>query len=222
MRLTSKQQELVKISAVALMVADHLGAIVLGADHPAFLTLRMLGRIAFPLFAFLFAYNLSVRRVKATAYIGPLAIAAVVSQPIYAMATGWVTLNIFFTLLASVLLWHVVQEGTGRFYALKWVAALMVAGAVVVNGEYGLAGILLMFAWVLVLDKQELWRVALLGLVLIGVNWGTVPVIAVMALFAWVVVVVAQRLPGIPRLRELKWFWYAFYPLHLLLFAVII
>ncbi len=60
-----------------------------------------LGRIAFPLFAFLIAYNIAVRYVKPERYALPLLLFGLVSQVPAMLALGRqvLPLNIFFTLL---------------------------------------------------------------------------------------------------------------------------
>lgn len=102
---TNLDTDLLKLIAIAAMLADHIG----GAFFPAVPVFRWIGRLAFPLFCYCMTvgllYTHDIRR-----YLGRLAIFAVVSQPFWILAfnaddilgnlTNW---NIFFTLVLSLL-----------------------------------------------------------------------------------------------------------------------
>lgn len=74
--LSSGQQTLLKWLATLLMLLDHANRSLWVFQPWAF----ALGRIAFPLFGFLIAYNLAVRKVDADKYVKPLLLFGMISQ----------------------------------------------------------------------------------------------------------------------------------------------
>lgn len=137
--LSSPQQELLRWLALTCMVIDHVAFIFL--DRETAQPLRAIGRIAWPLFAFLLAYNVAVRHVPPAKYLWPLALFTVLSQLPHwlAFSSSWV--NIIGTLLLGALALHVLEERrTGRLSGLLIVTAVLLLSTFV---EYGTAGVLL-------------------------------------------------------------------------------
>src|SRR5690606_9347079 len=94
--LTSGQHELLRWIGLTTMVVDHVGAILLPA-HTA-VPLRAVGRVAWPIFAFLLAYNVARRGVDPRRYLVPLlAWCAVAALPHY-LAFDRFVVNILGTL----------------------------------------------------------------------------------------------------------------------------
>ncbi|MCX6084810.1 MAG: TraX family protein, partial [Caldiserica bacterium] len=97
---TLEQSDALKLIAIVSMTVDHVGAILL----PQVDWLRIIGRVAFPLFAYqLAAGYLHTRNVAR--YARRLAVWGLIAQPVYMIAFGvrpW-TLNIFATLLLGLL-----------------------------------------------------------------------------------------------------------------------
>src|SRR5690625_7596483 len=75
--LSSRQQELLRWLAITCMVIDHVGAIFL--DRAEAQPLRATGRVAWPLIAYLLAYNVPVRRVAPAKYLPTVATFTLVS-----------------------------------------------------------------------------------------------------------------------------------------------
>ncbi|MDX2003871.1 MAG: TraX family protein [Meiothermus sp.] len=104
LRLSARALDWLKWAALFTMVIDHANKIVFDGGLP---WMTWIGRMAYPLFAFLIAYNLEVRGADWRKYAWRLGLAAAVSQPVYFYALAG-NLNIFFTLLAGVLVWAAV------------------------------------------------------------------------------------------------------------------
>src|SRR5690554_4696036 len=140
LELTSGQQELVRWTAIVTMVVDHVGAVVLEAG--AAMPLRAVGRVAWPLFAYLLAYNVARRAVDPTRYLRPLATWYVISIIPYYLAFGTFRPNILATLLLAALTILTVMrkdslEARGPALLPLLLMALLVASLFV---EYGTAG----------------------------------------------------------------------------------
>ena len=210
--LTSAQQELLKWTAIATMTLDHANRTVWPFQGWAF----AVGRLAFPLFVFLMAYNLTVRRVPFQRYLLPLLAFGVVSQ-VPAMVTlgrGFVPLNILFTLLLGVSFLPACKQ-LGRFMP-TWLAGLNLAlvwGLAGLFVEYGPVGVWLVSAMQLLLLRPSLVTGCLTGLLLLAANLFTpasfVPL--VLPVLIWGV----SQLP-LGTLPRVRWGFYAFYPVHLL------
>ena len=66
-----------KIIAMVIMVIDHIGAYLIPASSPWYLPLRILGRISFPIFAFLIVEGIHYSK-KPLLYLLRLAILGII------------------------------------------------------------------------------------------------------------------------------------------------
>ncbi|OOW68510.1 conjugal transfer protein [Xanthomonas axonopodis pv. melhusii] len=123
--MTSSGRELLKWIAVICMTCDHVATIVYGGHVPI---LSQLGRIAFPLFAMVMAYNLAQDRVDYAKSVRRLAIWGLIAQPIHAWAFGaLLPLNVLLTFcLAACLVWAADRRQWPLVAVLALVAPLLV------------------------------------------------------------------------------------------------
>lgn len=212
-RLGTHQQELLRWIALLTMVIDHIG--VLFAPPETYDTFRAVGRIAWPLFAFLLAYNVAVRGVDPRRYLLRLAIFTVVSQLPHTLAFGWKGVSIMGTLFLGALSLSLLERRSAGplIRILLAVLILLSSGHV----EYGLQGVLLVLAfwWAL---RERTWPALLIAVAAVAfVNWPS-------RFWPWALLVVpiiwiTARLPfGLPRSGLLPWI---FYPGHLAILAAI-
>ena len=149
-----------KIIAIVLMTVDHVGGFLLPEGSASYTVLRAIGRLAYPLFAFIIAYGCTKTR-NISMYFLRLIAFAVVLQTLWAIA-GFVYSdltpyfnNIFFTLAFGVLaIWIIkymrrnapVKNGTDlavfAFFACVFTLVICV-GADFLQVDYGGAGVLL-------------------------------------------------------------------------------
>lgn len=223
---TNLDTNFLKLVAIVCMVFDHVGSVFF-PEYPMF---RWIGRLAFPIFCYCMSVGLLYTH-DAKKYIGRMAIFAIVSQPFYVLAKNQLNLlenllnfNIFFTLFISLLaMWG--------FKERKW--WLFIAGGFVVsffNFDYGLTGIILMLIFYLCREKPALGMALYVlsyvpavifgsgmddpnALILGGMAFG----FEIFALLALPFIYTKTNFqPKIP-----KWFFYAFYPAHLGIIALI-
>ncbi|CAH2708371.1 Conjugal transfer protein [Xanthomonas campestris pv. nigromaculans] len=104
--MTSSGREFLKWIALICMTCDHVATILYGGYVPV---LSQLGRIAFPVFALVMAYNLAQPRADYRKSVSRLAIWGLIAQPVHAWAFGaWWPLNVLLTFcLAACLVWAV-------------------------------------------------------------------------------------------------------------------
>lgn len=234
--------------AIAAMLIDHTAA-VMGGLFPFswYDPMRNVGRIAFPIFAYGIAqgcvYTHSARR-----YLGRLLLFAVLSEVPYQLALGqplpprFATTNVFFTLFAGAACCQIVKfcKSKGRRWA--W-AAVVPVGAIVLlcemqHTDYGGFGVLCILLPYLFWESKPARIIALgsvVALIYIVVShfqgfgmplyWIYAPEnvgsMVRETLFALAGVGLIALYNGQPGSKKGKWFFYVFYPAHLLaLFAL--
>lgn len=130
---------LLKLIALVFMMIDHAGKMVFGNATD----LRLLGRIAFPIYAWCMVVGAVYTR-SFPRYLLRLGILFVVSQPLYMVALNhtWMEPNIFLTLMVGLLALWGLREG--RAGSQVWAPLLALLLAQVLGCDYGWRGVMLM------------------------------------------------------------------------------
>ncbi|HIE4187836.1 TPA: TraX family protein [Stenotrophomonas maltophilia] len=124
--MTSSARELLKWLAVILMTGDHVAKVIYGGYVPG---LSEAGRVAFPLFVLVMAYNLAQPGADVGKSVRRLALWGVIAQPVHASAFGyWLPLNILLTFaLCAAAVYAVNQRGWGALVAFGFAALVLPA-----------------------------------------------------------------------------------------------
>ncbi len=123
----------IKLLAALLMVIDHVGVVF----FPDLLFFRYVGRLSFPLFAWLLGQGEKYTK-NFNSYLIRLAIGAIISQPFYQLLFNFNNLNILFTLLMGLLAIRL-----GKLVSNKYLVWFTFAGiAQAINVSYGFYGII--------------------------------------------------------------------------------
>ena len=204
-----------KILAMIAMTCDHVGLQLL----PQFPVLRLIGRLALPVYGFLIAEGCRYTKNKGK-YLLRLAGMGALCQMVYFFAMGSLYQCILVTFSMSVcLIWAMDRAMEKKdmgsvFLALAVFAAVAVVCEVlpgVLKGtdfyvDYGICGVLLP---VLVYFIKPKWNGLLLGLVQLGLYYGGIQWVALAAVpFVWFY----NGKRGKASLG--KWFYW-YYPVHL-------
>ena len=208
--LSSSQQEVLKWLAIGSMALDHINQVTLNGGLPA---LTYVGRLAFPLFGFLIAYNIAKRGVPPQRYVVPLLAFGVLSQPVYIWAFERSELNILFTLLLGVSYLICVRWLRGKVTPF-WAHVLSMALVILPSGyvSYQLFGpflIPILAAW---LERESFVALPFTAIYLMFTN-SFAPISVYTLLLLPTVFVVTLTRPTLSRSN--KWLFYAFYPVHL-------
>lgn len=226
-----------KVIACASMLIDHVGMIFF-ADV---LLLRIIGRLAFPIFAYLIASG-AVHTSDKARYLGRLLLLAVISEAPFQLATfgrvsGPPTRNVFFTLflgLAGICAFAWLKAWRRRTGAMLGLLAMVACGVAAskAGSDYGYVGVLLISLMYLCLGRRLLSAVALVACNSIALATALVDIYRagqwwVLSYFDshdWLSIgrqtfgslaigplMLRNGRPG-PRL---KWAFYFFYPVHL-------
>lgn len=200
---------LFKIIALFAMLTDHAG--ILLYDNAA--ALRIIGRLAFPLFAWLLVYNYLHRTGNRIAYLRNVAGLALLSQPIY-MISGIdqaAPVNVIGLLAVALMQINVIVERR-----LLWLSPLLFALSYFCEfGIGGYAAILALYFHARQPDNTAymLLAVAVLMTITPPVAW---PV--VLLFFLLVNMTDDNAIPYRPAMKRI---FYAFYPVHLAALAAL-
>jgi len=214
------QSNLIKLVAFSSMLMDHTGVVFFPND----LTWRIVGRIAFPLFA----YQLSVgyeHTSNKRSFALRLLLFAFLSQLSYYLVRGEWVLNIFFTLLIGLGAIHLFAGKKLGWFG-PYLLAAIVAELVVPydGGSYGVLMIFLLYA--LPTFAGQIAAVAGLNVLYLFSSedflynissWGYIQMFSLLAIpLLWGIKYL--RLPvqvqgGLSHVN--KWIYYVLYPLHL-------
>lgn len=215
--LSSGQQEVVRWTAILAMVIDHVGAVLV--EPPDALPMRAVGRLAWPLFAFLLAYNVARRGVDPRRYLAPLLLWCGVSLLPHYLAFDRFVVNILGTLLLGTATLTLLTHRQRLLAKAPWGLALGIAAVWLTSTqvEYGPVGVALVvcFWWALTTRTPLAWLATLLLLAMQNFDWVVWPY----AMLALPVPFIVSRLRvGLPRSGRLPWL---FYPLHLGVLAAV-
>jgi len=202
-----------KMLAAALMLVDHIGYLLL----PELPLLRLVGRLSFPLFAFM-AANGYRHTASLNRYLLRLALFALLFQPLYAFCMSTDRLNIFATLFLGLLSIRAYQglrlklDGRAGLLAGLATALLIALAAYAVGADYGGYGVGLVFTAYVFWGRPALLCSAWLALS----SLSFIPAAQLGVMQSW-------ALLSLPLLflyngqkgRGWRWFFYAFYCLHI-------
>ena len=236
-----------KLFAMAIMLIDHIGAAIIlcyyyqtfSADwRTVYMTMRIIGRVAFPIFAFMIAmgarFTHDIRK-----YLLRLGIFALLSEIPFDLAFDFAEpgkfvefthQNVYFTLFLGLLALCCLQvfQRKWRFGIVPGVIVLLLlmAAALLLRTDYDATGVLCIFLFYIGADKQPEVRIPtfLAALVAPAVSFSLE-----LAPFSWDVhlnqlelYAMAALLPillynGNKGIKMNRFIYYVFYPGHLLL-----
>jgi hypothetical protein len=235
---------MLKVIAVLLMLIDHTGAVI----FPNAIILRLIGRLSFPIFAYLIVVGYTKTK-SFSKYLTRLMIFAGLSQIPFSLAFGDQSsilnftdflsffiggsdphLNVFFTLalgLLAIRVWDKEESELGR-------VIIIVSLAIVAKDlytDYNMYGIAMILAFYIFRDNkiktvisqtivyilfdasQVLFYVNKYPGITLELTWFS----QALSLLALIFIFKYNHKKG----KDLKYFFYAFYPLHLLVLGLI-
>ena len=207
-RVTSGGRELLKWLALAAMVADHVNRVLLASAVP---TLSYIGRVAFPIFGLVLAYNVSHAGAARRA-LPKLLAAGVMAQPFTMCVRDAFQLNVMFTLALG--LW-LATPSLMRDRRLEQAIGVLVAICAGVWCEFAWFGIAYVFTCARWCEHRTegwavLWSLSLAALVFVNGNFWALAALVPLVLASW-------WTRAVPRGR---WFFYVFYPAHFAVLAL--
>lgn len=201
-----------KLIAVAAMLIDHMGYVL----FPQYPVMRVIGRLAFPIYCFLIAEG-AAHTSNWKKYGLRLLIFAVISEIPFDLAFNnrlidWSYQNVFWTLLLGLLTIELYEKK--NYLAYAGIVVLVLLGNIL-GTDYGSEGVLLVFIIHVVKKDDFRWAafiIAVWCLCFGGTErWGA---------FSAIFILLYNGKRGL-NTPAVKYGFYGFYPIHLLvLYAV--
>lgn len=219
--------------ALITMAFDHVGAVF----FPDQAWIRIVGRVSFPIFAFLLVQGF-IHTKSRTKYISRLIVFAIISEVpydlcLYGQLLEFSSQNIMFELAAGFLVLICLEAMVKKKNPLYLLPALgLSAAALLLNLSYDVYGIALIVAFYLlrsfpgaaalasVAVTWLFFGVANVGFSLFGLDYMPLSLNSIQ-IFACASCVFLAFYNGKPGRRSSKYFFYLFYPAHLLLYWAI-
>ena len=222
--LTNNQ---LKIIAMVSMLCDHVGLLF----FPSADIFRIIGRLAFPIFAYMIAEGCRYTKNRAK-YLGLIAGMGIVFQVVYLVAMGSLYQGILVTFSLAIItiyaidgilktkkLWTILAS----IASLLFVAAFVFVLPVLLKGtdfdiDYGLWGILLPVAVYYL--PNRLWRTIGMALLLLvrAIHYTVFPAaLGTLQWFALLSAVLLALYNGERGKAKMKYVFYIFYPAHLVI-----
>ncbi len=209
---------LLKLLALVTMTIDHVGLELMGN----FIPFRIIGRLAFPLFAYMIAEGCRCTHNRKKYFLGVFLL-GLLCQAAYFLAEGSIYQGILMTFSMSILIIYSIQWAKQRKQPaalLLPVAALFAAAIICIvlpkllpgtdfAVDYGYWGVLLPV--LISLSDNDWGKLALtaIGLVLVSLYLGWIQWFSLIALIP------LALYSGKRGKYKLKWLFYIYYPAHL-------
>lgn len=213
-----------KILALIAMTCDHVGKQIL----PQYLILQVIGRLAFPIFAYMIAEGCRYTKNRKK-YLLTMAALACLCQVVYGFAMSSLYQSILVTFSLSIVLIYTVDKAMKSKHLATWVWAgclllfLYFTSSILPNIlshtdfaiDYGFWGIIFPLVIYLAKDKEKTLFGATVGLAILsismrGMQWYSLCAIPILALYS-----------GKRGKWNLKNLFYIYYPLHLVVIYLI-
>ena len=201
--------------AILSMLIDHIGIVLFPGNR----MLRIIGRFAFPIFCFLLVEGFYHTRSKLR-YLRNLVIFAVVSEVPFDLALdgqAWSLRyqNVFFTLaLGFIGIWlaeyWLKKDNRNQIPALAAAIGSVIL-AEYLHTDYGAVGVLVIVVMYMMHSRPVAGALA---------GWGLLALSFQLEVYSLPFVLAIAMYNG-QRGRQSKYFFYAFYPVHLLLLVMI-
>lgn len=204
-----------QLIAMLTMLVDHLGMVWFEGQT----WLRVIGRIAFPIYAYALVQGHIYTRSR-TMYLTRLFALALLSQIPYQLALNPHGLNVIATLLMAAMVMQLMDQTPSL-----WVKGSMVIGAAAIMqifpfdyGAYGLFMVLI-FRW---FPGERLVAAHLALNLLYLLAYGPGGLVQMLSIAPTLMIVYGPNLwKRLEQIRVRKWLWRSFYPVHLAALAVL-
>lgn len=237
-----------KLIAVITMLVDHIGASIVplwaalndmqlqygfgnGGISDVYMVMRSIGRMAFPIYCFFIVEGFHYTHSKKKYALRLLLFALISEVPFdYALNQGNLfditSNNVFFELLLGLLaIWAIdyaryvdVPAGVSIFAVPTAAISMCFLGGILAETcefDYGFAGIFTIIVMYLLYEKRIIGFI--IGVVILAIMSSS------LELFALIMVIPLYFYNGQlgPNNKAIKWGFYAFYPVHLLILGLI-
>ena len=227
---------MLKLIAAAIMLIDHIGLVF----FPQYIMLRIIGRLAMPVFAYSIALGFTKTK-SYKKYLFRVGIFAIISQiPFWLMIYSansryfnWLHLNIGFTffgaLVALYLYKQIKDNSSGRPALQKAGLVIIILTASFMNCDYGGYGILVVLVFYEYWIRRKNIKKTALGLISATLYLALMSFPGSLSEALGLIIMQSITVGALPLIKyyqkthfkKLKYFFYMFYPVHMVLLALI-
>jgi len=202
--MEKKHSEALKLIAVGSMLIDHIGFVF----YPKLIFLRVIGRLAFPIFAYQIAVGWK-RTASKRKYLMRLAACLVLAQLPFMLMIGEASLNVIATFLAALGIIEFIE--TSQY---KWLLPVILLPFGTDYGMYGVATVLLFYY------GDRLGEYIVPGFILLNLAYCSLTGYGLQyfSVLALPLIRAKLEIKGVSVDRN---FFYAFYPAHMALLVAI-
>lgn len=209
----------IKLIACITMIFDH---IKYGLPITENFITTYLGRISFPLFAFLITEGY-IHTSDLKKYTKRLLIFGIISQipfMLFRILVGeWKMLNIMFTLLIGLIAITIYDREKNKFISITIIIGLILCGEIlkVDYGAFGIATVVLMY----IFKNKKFLLSAIYGIIVL-IHYAIIfkfiftLELFLYSFFTWIPSIIICMYNG-KQGRKIKYFFYWFYPIHMLI-----
>lgn len=201
---------LIKIIAIVSMLIDHMGVVF----FPNVFSLRVIGRLAMPLFAWGIAYGyIQTKNIRKYAF--RILLLAIISQFPYYILFNNGCLNICFTLVAGLFCVHIYEQRMPLVLRVLYIGSI----CFIVNTfdfEYGIYAVLLVLIYHVFYRKYYILFALIVALTIWAIdvyNYNSIQLISIISLG---LIFQLEKF----NFKINKIFNYSFYPVHMLFLLI--
>ncbi|MCP4395039.1 MAG: hypothetical protein GY804_12350 [Alphaproteobacteria bacterium] len=215
--------EALKIIALITMTIDHIDKFYLGNTNPSGVLSDIIGRAAFPIFAYLISLNL-LNGVNHKKYLPRLLFFGIIAIPfIYYADKDYSSLNIMFTLALSVAiisfaepLKKIFHELSDNVFYILYTITLLPITLIVAYSLFGVFYICSFYWWMKSKSTPALTCLLILSIAINSYSY--LP--AIMGFLYTVLLIIGAEKYSKKRILKPWWLFYAYYPVHILVIAL--
>ena len=225
MKTKGISQEALKLIACTVMLLDHVGATLYPSG-----TLRMIGRMAFPIFAFLLCEGI-VHTRNPGKYLLRMGIGMLLAEiPFDLLFYNKLTFehqSVMVTLILVLAMGLCMEKIPNRFLRLPVILPFAFL-AELLQTDYGAAGVAMAAVFLLTRDLPGKHLLQLLGIALVNYLMDSTRVnvfgirlpVQMLSLFAFIPIWLYRGGKAVSN-RAVQWLFYLFYPVHMTLLLVL-
>ena len=224
-------RNILKYIAVIAMLCDHIGLVFVGMDNPLGMAMRIFGRLTAPIMCYFLVEGYMHTRSKKKYGARLLAFALISQMPFAYLLAGDITVlkfNMMFTLFLCFMMLLVIEKVESR--VLKFILVLMIY-SVCDYCDWGVVAPLWVMAFAMLRNDKKKLTVVYALICLFWVVRATAMAVSDGGIwyevlwqtgsFAFIPFIYLYNGKAGKSSGFSKWFFYWFYPIHLLIIAVI-
>ena len=213
---------MIELVAVVSMIIDHVGFVF----FPEMIIFQIIGRLSFPLYAYLIALGYS-RTKNSIIYFFRVLVLAIVSQWFFNYLISPIKLNVCFTLSFSIISLIVFESNRINKVLKLFLYILILFLALLLGCEYGSYGILLVLLFHLYIKNQhdktyKIYAItSIILLIIVSMFVFSFSIIHLYSILSLPIILLTPKNIQKIKVKSIKHINYLVYPLHLLIMFLI-